>query len=69
MMAATKKRARGCKCIALAQKTIPIATLPVNGQVPRAVLRTERLEIRRDGKRAAMLVAAYCPFCGEEYPS
>ncbi len=65
---------RDCDCI---DKALPLLTLKntkmvvalsFTGECDKAVIATELIHKRRDGKRSVLLVATYCPFCGKKYP-
>jgi hypothetical protein len=66
-------KATGCDCLDEADKvlaqynTIVVRAFDLNGS-ELAVIATERIQIRRDGKRAKTLIAAFCPICGKAYP-
>jgi hypothetical protein len=82
-MAAKKRASAGCDCIAqvnaeLESRNTRLVTsilLRAPGAMKRqasldltAVIATERIENRRDGKRATVVLPTFCPFCGKKIP-
>ena len=66
---------KGCKCIDNAlpqlalQNTRLVVLLSFTGECDKVVVATDRLEKKRDGKKALTVIATYCPFCGKKYPT
>lgn len=66
---------KGCDCIERVDETLKlyntrlvVAFALLKGPVSRATIATERIEKLRDGKKAKVVAATFCPFCGKKYP-
>lgn len=61
----------GCACIAemngMLKEHNTTLVFTMFGTPNRVCVETDRIASLRDGKKAARVVATYCPFCGEKY--